>query len=130
MEKFRPKVNAHNGPEAKIQADIEKYLRQREWFVLATHGNQFQFGFPDNYATHQKFGPRWIEVKNPEQFSFTPAQIKIFPQLSANGTSIWILGAATDEEYSKLFKPANWFEWFVCYQAGKTNMKAWRGGYT
>lgn len=128
MDPWKPKVNPQKGPEYFIQEAIEKYLREREWFVMATHGNQFQSGFPDIYATHQRWGPRWIEVKNPVQFSFTPAQIKKFPQLSAHGTSIWILGAGTLEEYDKLFKPQNWMEWFTCYQAGKTNMTAWRGG--
>jgi hypothetical protein len=128
MEPFKPKQNAHNGPEAKIQAKLLDYLKARDWYVKSTHGNQFQFGFPDIYASHFKFGIRWIEVKNPEAFSFTGAQIREFPKMSAAGTGIWILCADTEEEYLKLFKPANWMEWFVAFQHGKRNMNDWRAG--
>jgi hypothetical protein len=128
MEKFQKRATAHDGPEAKIHAAIESYLRSREWYVKSTHGNQFQAGFPDIYASHLKYGMKWIEVKNPEQFSFTPAQIKEFPKMSAAGTYIWILCDATDAEYERLFKPANWMEWFVCYQAGCRSMSDWRAG--
>lgn len=128
MEPFKKKATAHDGPEAKIHSALERYLREREWYVKSTHGNQFQSGFPDVYASHQQFLIRWIEVKNPEAFSFTPAQIKEFPKMSACGTGIWILCAATDDEYNRLFKPANWMEWFVCYQSGCRNMNDWRAG--
>jgi len=76
---------------------------------MATHGNLYQRGFPDLYATHFKFGPRWIEVKLPNMKGsrFTPAQMESFPKLRANGTRIWILTAATESEYQKLFKPDN-----------------------
>jgi hypothetical protein len=128
MEPLQMRKNAHNGPEAKIHAALESYLREREWYVKSTHGNQFQFGFPDIYSSHEKFGIKWIEVKNPLHFSFTPAQIREFPKMSAAGTGIWILCAATEEEYRRLFKPANWMEWFVCYQSGQRDMTKWRGG--
>jgi len=128
MEAFKKKVTAHSGPEAKIHADLEKYLKGRDWYVKSTHGNQFQFGLPDIFICHERFGMKWLEVKNPEQFSFTPAQLKEFPKMSAHGAGIWILCAATDEEYARLFKPANWYEWFVCYQSGCRNILDWRGG--
>jgi hypothetical protein len=128
LEAFKRRVTAHDGPEAKIQRELEAYLKARDWYVKATHGNQFQSGFADLYVSHLRYGMKWVEVKNPEQFSFTPAQIKEFPKQSAAGTGIWILCAASDEEYAMLFKPANWMEWFVAYQAGCHNMKKWRGG--
>ena len=71
-------------------------------------GNQWQFGVPDVFAAHLKFGPRWIEVKNPANFSFTPAQLVEFPKLHAAGVGIWIL--FDRKEIPKLFKPANWME--------------------
>jgi len=76
--------------------------------VVRIHGSLFQSGLPDLYATHSRYGPRWIEVKQPIDFSFTGAQLDRFPKLSANGTKIWILTAATESEYKKLFLPANW----------------------
>lgn len=78
------------------------------WVVMETHGNAFQSGFPDLYATHFDVGGRWIEVKNPLKYEFTPAQLKYFPMLSSNGTPIWILTSDADDQIKKLFKPPNW----------------------
>lgn len=73
-----------------------------------THGNMFQKGFPDLYATHVKYRQRWIEIKQPVGYSFTAAQLEDFPLLEANGSPIWIMTAATETEYLKLWKPSNW----------------------
>ena len=102
------KVRPKKGPEAIIQTAICKKLRQMGWVVMETHGNLYSFGLPDVYATHFDVGGRWIEVKNPLKYSFTPAQLKFFPMLSANGTPIWILTSDEDEEIKKLFRPQNW----------------------
>jgi hypothetical protein len=115
-------------PEAKIQREIIAYLKQRDWLVKVTHGNAYQSGFPDLYATHPRWMQRWIEVKNPEAFSFTRAQIIDYPLMIANGSPIWIMGAATDEEYEKLFKPCNFMEYFTCFHDGCRNLVAWRAG--
>ena len=128
MEPLKLKTNVHTGPEAIIQRDFGKYLREREWFVISTHGNQFQSGLPDDYVTHERWKQRWVEYKNPLSFSFTPSQVKIFPKLIANGTPIWIIGAATDVEYEKLFKPCNFFEYFQAFHDGCRNIHAWRQG--
>lgn len=96
-------------PEAIIQDAIVAYLKLRDWYVIETHGTEFQMGLPDIYACHTRYGTRWIEVKNPKGYKFTPAQIDVFPHLAAKGVGIWILTAATDTEYQKLFKPANWW---------------------
>lgn len=101
--------NFKDSPERRIQDAIIEMLTIRGWYVMETHGNMFQRGFPDLYATHSQFGGRWIEVKNPEQYSFTAAQLECFPKMTAFGTGIWILVAATECEYNKLFKPANWW---------------------
>ncbi len=108
-KKFSPR----KGPEAKIQAAIVRRLTLEGWYVMVTHGNMFQSGFPDLYATHSRYGPRWIEVKNPLSFKFTPAQMECFPKLSANGTRIWILVSDSDEEYAKLFQEANWYMYLL-----------------
>lgn len=105
MDAFIPKTR---DTERKIQNQIIAMLRNKGWFVKETHGNMYQSGFPDLYATHYRYGYRWIEVKNPVKYSFTPAQIEEFPQFSAHGSHIWILTGATESEYLKLFKPANW----------------------
>jgi hypothetical protein len=96
-------------PEEKIVDDITDYLLLRGWIVKRTHGSMFQSGFADLYATHSKYGGRWIEVKLPDMkgSKFTAAQLEWFPKFAANGTGIWILTAATETEYNKLFKPCN-----------------------
>ena len=68
----------------------------------------YQSGLPDLYAYHLLNGTRWIEVKIKDKYKFTPAQMATFPDFSAKGVGIWILTAATEAEYDKLFRPANW----------------------
>ena len=97
-----------SGPEAQIQEAIMRMLRGQGWFVKETHGNMYQCGFPDLFATHIRYGHRWIEVKNPTAYRFTPAQLETFPLLCAHGSRVWVLVADTDAEYQKLFAPANW----------------------
>lgn len=108
-----PIKNMKKGPEAAIQDAILKFLRHRGWLCLETHGNMYMHGFPDIYATHSRYRARFIEVKNPESYSFTPAQLEFFPKFEANGTGIWILGAATEAEYEKLFAPPNWHIYLI-----------------
>lgn len=111
MNQFKAK--SRKGPEAIIQEAIVKKLRSLEWYVMETHGNAFQMGFPDLYATHAKWGMRWIEVKNPASHSFTQAQMICFPLLAAHGTPIWILVGDDDSEIVKLFHPQNWEYYFI-----------------
>jgi hypothetical protein len=106
---FKPK-RFTDGPEAVIQRQLTEFLKIRDWMVKPTMGNMFQAGFPDLYCAHRMKGARWIEVKLPDMKGsrFTPAQLSWFPQFSAAGVGIWILTAATEFEYSKLFSPPNW----------------------
>jgi hypothetical protein len=90
---------------------VISFLRAREWFVKETHGNLYSSGFPDLYACHHKYRARWIEIKNPEAYRFTAAQMRDFPRFSAAGSGIWILTAATESEYQKLFGPENWYQY-------------------
>lgn len=110
MEPKQPR----NNPERIIQDALKKYLEERGWFVNETHGNMFQSGFPDLYATHLQYGQRWIEVKNPENYKFTNAQIQCFTKWSGCGVKIWVLIAATPAEYAKLFREPNWHEYLSC----------------
>ena len=95
--------------ERKIQNAIKDMLRKKEWTVMETHGNMYQYGFPDLYACCREHGQRWIEVKVDGNYDFTSAQLKYFPLIQAAGIGIWILTAATYQEYEKLFKEPNWY---------------------
>ena len=108
MEKFIPK--SRKGPEAIIQEKIVKKLTLLGWYVKETHGNVFQYGFPDIFATHSIYKQRWIEVKNPDGWQFTAAQHETFPKFIANGAPIWVLMGDSDFEINKLFAPSNmWY---------------------
>jgi len=105
----KPNIKAKRGPERQIQDDLIAFLKIRDWFVFETHGNMYQRGLPDLYIAKRSFGPRWIEVKNRDKFNFTGAQLETFPLMQAAGVGIWILTAASEFEYSKLFRPPNWY---------------------
>jgi len=109
VDAFSPR-NFKKGPEAKIQEDIIKYLRMKTWLVISMHGNMYQRGLPDLWASHYLYGARWIEIKLPNMVGskFTPAQMEYFPKICANGSGVWIMTADTDDEYEKLFKSSNW----------------------
>lgn len=102
------KLKKKAGPESIIQDALIDFLTLKGWYCKSTHGNIYQFGFPDLYACHKRYGSRWIEVKYLEGYRFTPAQLDVFPQFSAHGVGVWILVAATEYEYQKLFLPPNW----------------------
>ncbi len=85
-------------------------MEGRGWFVKETHGNLYQSGLPDLYCVHPVHKQRWVEVKNPEQYSFTNAQLRDFPVIS-KCVGVWIMVAATEEEYLKLWKPPNWHKY-------------------
>lgn len=103
-----PKIyNYKTGPEAIIQDAIITFLRERDWLVRHLHGNTYQVGMPDLYCA-RKGVQRFIEVKNPAAYRFTPGQLEFFPELEAQGIGVWVLVAATQEEYAKLFKSPNW----------------------
>lgn len=95
-------------PEARIARDCDSYLRARGWRVKGTHGNVYQKGFPDRYVFHREYGQRWIDYKQPVRNSLTAAQQKEWPEWDAHGVGIWIMTAATDAEYKKLFETPNW----------------------
>jgi len=103
------RIISKKGPEAIIQTALIKFLREREWFVKVIHGSTFQTGMPDLYICKRRYGSRWVEVKNPLKYKFNPAQMETFPRLAAEGVGIWILTAATEREYNKLFLPPNWW---------------------
>ena len=99
-------------PEQKIRAAIIKYLEARQWYVVIIIGNKLQMGLPDLFIAHQNFGQRWVEIKNPEKYSFTRAQKENFPRMVAHGVGVWIMTEATDREYEVLFKPYNLYKYW------------------
>lgn len=107
-------------PEGKIKRELIKFLRERKWLVIVTHGNAFQSGLPDLYLAHVNFGQRWCEIKNPLRYSFTKAQMYTFPDLFKHGVGVWILCGASDDEYQKLFDPPN-FHRFI----GHSSVRTW-----
>ena len=115
MTPFKPKVKT--GPEAKIQEAITKKLKYLGWLVKATHGNMFQSGFPDLFCAHVRYGQRWVEVKNPVSYKFTPAQREWFPQFSAAQCGIWILISDSESEINKLFGPPNWHTYLSIWKS-------------
>jgi len=80
--------------------------------VEITHGNVYQKGFPDLFLAHRKWGQRWVDCKVAGRYSFTTAQKIKWPIWEDKGVPLWILTAATDEEYAKLFKPPNWRDYW------------------
>ena len=112
------KPRSKKGPEAKIQAAIIDMLKIKGWYVMVTHGNLFQSGFPDLFACHSTYGQRWIEVKKPnfKGSKFTSAQLECFPKMCSNGSAIWILTADTEREYEKLFKSHNWWQYLSAFR--------------
>jgi len=104
------KIRSTRKPESSLQTKIIEMLKINDWGVKPTHGNIYQYGLPDLYAFHLHYGTRWIEVKMPTRTGniFTPAQLEFFPELASKGVGVWVLVAASESEYKKLFKPPNW----------------------
>ncbi len=102
------RLKKKKGPEKIIQDALVEFLEYRGWLVKKTHGNEYQSGLPDLYCAHRKYGQRWIEVKNPDAYAFTPAQLEFFPKLAAVGVGVWVLVKADEHEYNKLWLPPNW----------------------
>lgn len=98
-------------PEKVIQKDIEFFLKQKGWHVERMNASSLMVGFADIYATHKRYGPRWIEVKLPGMrgSKFTSNQMEKFPLFTANGSGVWVMTSATKYEYDKLFRPPNWW---------------------
>lgn len=109
MDPLTPRRTRTSGPEAAIQLKLMAKLKALDWLVIATHGNEFCMGLPDLYCAHKTYFTRWIEVKNPLAYSFTAAQLEVFPAMSSKGVGIWILTSADDDELRKLFKPRTGF---------------------
>ena len=94
--------------ELHIQRELVEFLRDRVWHVERMLADAYQNGIPDLFCYHRKCGMRWVEVKRPEGYSFTLRQRQKWPIWEKAGIGIWILTAATQEQYDLLFQPPNW----------------------
>ena len=116
MKRVEPKkVKQRDSPELKIRNAIRSMLWERDWLCETTHGNEYQQGFPDLFCAHKIHGMRWVEVKLPDMIgsSFTKAQMEKFPKFCEHGAGIWILTAATEHEYKKLFDVCNFWYYYM-----------------
>ncbi len=104
-------IRKKHGPEYHVQQDVVAFLRQRGWHVERLIGVALQSGLPDLFACHPKFGIRFIELKNEDHYGFTKAQKWKFPVLMQYGLGIWILTAANEEQYDRLFKEPNLWDY-------------------
>ena len=121
MDPVKIRRGGGSGPESVIVHQLMSLLSLKGWYVLKMHGSLFQAGFPDLYATHKQYRNRLIEVKDPLRKGdvFTAAQHEVFPKLSAFGSPIYVLTAATEHEYSKLFGPENWWQFLPSWTRNK-----------
>ncbi len=112
-------VRSAKGPEAKIQEAIIGYLEDRGWTVKIMSASLYIYGFPDLWAGHPKYGERWIEVKNPVSYKFTAAQLEFFPKMIACKCPIFILTAANEKNYKRLFGDSNLWIYLGGYSYGE-----------
>ena len=94
--------------ELHIQRELVEFLRTRGWHVERMLADAYQNGIPDLFCHHKRWGMRWVEVKRPDEYSFTLRQRQKWPAWEKAGIGIWILTAATQEQYDLLFKSPNW----------------------
>lgn len=111
MEPFVP--NNPQRLEAEIQRKIILTLKGEDWFAKATFGNAYQTGFPDVYAHHIRYGPRWIEVKRPTGSRLEQSQVEIFGTLATKRVGVWILTSHQPSEMKKLFIPGGNYYQFL-----------------
>lgn len=96
-----------DNPELRIRTRIRRYLKNKGWYTKIMHGNQFQSGIPDLFCYHKEYGMRWIDAKNPKRYSYTVAQIKLWPVLESHGCGVFILFEGDAANYKLLFQPPN-----------------------
>lgn len=94
--------------ECQIQCKLIEFLKARGWHVERMLANKFQTGIPDLFCYCRKWGMRWVEIKRRDRYSFTLRQRQKWPAWEKAGLGIWVLTAATQEQYDLLFKPPNW----------------------
>ena len=112
------KPRFRSSPEARVQADVIKFLEIRGWLVERMHGNAFQSGIPDLYCFNPSLGGseglhRWVDLKVKGQHRYTKAQCQKWPLWESIGLGVWIMMGATDEWYAKLFQLPNFRDYWI-----------------
>ena len=99
-----------HGPEWHIQKDVIRFLGARGWNVEHTHGNLYQTGFPDLLRCAQTMGHPLDRLQAAQAvIQLHEGRYKQkWPAWEAYGIGIWILTAATQAEYDKLFAVPTW----------------------
>lgn len=100
----------------RVGEPLRIYMEYLGWFIIKTHGNQFQAGLPDWYCSHRQYSPKWVELKLIGG-AFTKHQLIVFPKLIMNNVPIWVIegddfrGMNGKQElhraYNKLFEQPN-----------------------
>ena len=108
-----PKKYSRGRPEEKIRDAIRDRLSGHGWGTTIMHGNAFQYGIPDLYVMHPKYGTRWIDAKVEGRYNFTKAQKNTWPSWHfVFKVGIWIMTAGTEEQYQWLFQVPNWLNYW------------------
>lgn len=112
---------SENKLELHIQRELVEFLRTRGWHVERMLADAYQNGIPDLFCFNRKWGMRWVEIKRPEGYSVTLRQRQKWPVWEKAGIGIWILTAATQQQYDLLFRPPNWRDfWKPSFQTPTT----------
>lgn len=119
-------------PETVIRNKLRSFLQARGWHVEIFTCNAYQKGIPDLGIWHRKHGFRWIDVKCPDRNSLTVEQQAKWPKWEDTqipGLQVWILTAATEAEYNKLFQKPNWrMFWKPSYGRKQRELiESWKG---
>lgn len=80
------------------------------WYIIKTHGSEFQSGLPDLLCWHPDYGFRMIETKT-EVGHLTQAQMITFRQIQKHGGRIYILRGV--EDYELLFGKPNFTQYLM-----------------
>lgn len=86
---------------------LRAFMRREGWGTWKTHGNVFQKGWPDIYASHPIHGQRWIETKTIDG-RLERTQVDLFAEWARYGVQVWVL--RDEKDYRWLFKQANAWE--------------------
>ncbi len=100
--------NIKQETDNQLRRKIVKYLTLRGWYVEPLLSNAYHDGIPVLYCFKREYGFRWVEPKRPDDRSLTRLQWRKFSEWEEVNLPIWILTAATQEQYDLLFGPPNW----------------------
>ena len=100
-------------PRRSLESDgaarLKKLMQSRGWtWNRITPGKYGTAGLPDVYATHPKWGYRWIETKAPKG-KLRASQVKKFTEFALAGIDVFV--CVNENWYKYLFGPPNWKRW-------------------